>query len=52
MEICRRRKEKCKARNEEIHPVVQGEKQNPKHKRRKLEETGEYKIVLKKQNSN
>ena len=47
MEICRRRKEKCDARNEEIHPVEQGERQNPTHKRRKLEEAGKYKTVLK-----
>ena len=46
MEISRRRKEKCKERNKEIHPEDQGERENPTHKRRKLVETGEYKTVL------
>ena len=41
MEINRRRKEKCKERNIEIHPDEQGDRENPMHKRRKLEETGE-----------
>ena len=48
MEISRRRKEKCKERSKEMHPENQGERENPGHKRRKLEETGEYKTVLSK----
>ena len=46
LEISRRRKEKCKDRSKEMHPEDQGERENPMHKRRKLEETGEYKTVL------
>ena len=46
MEISIRRKEKCKERSKEMHPEDQGERENPGHKRRKLEETGEYKTVL------
>ena len=38
MEINRRRKEKFKERNEELHPEEQNERENPIHKRRKLEE--------------
>ena len=48
MEISRRWKEKCKERSKEMHPENQGERENPGHKRRKLEETGEYKTVLSK----
>ena len=46
MEITRRRKEKCKERNKEIHPEEQGDRENPMHKRRKVEETGEYRTVM------
>ena len=46
LEINRRRKEKCKERNEELHPEEQNERENPIHKKRKLEETGEYRTVL------
>ena len=36
-----------KERNGEVQPEEQNERENPIHKRRKLEETGEYKTVLK-----
>ena len=45
-EIGRRRKEKCQLRREEIHPSEIEEPENAKHKRRKVNEEGEYKKVL------
>ena len=48
MAITRRRKEKCKERSKEIHSEEQGDRENPMHKRRKVEETGEYRTVLRK----
>ena len=49
-EIRTRRKERCKLRNQELHPREQDERENKSHKRRKLEETGEYKTVYQVQN--
>ena len=45
-EIGRRRKERCRKRNSEIHPEEQTDRENTQHKRRKVAETGEYKVVL------
>ena len=47
-EIRVRRKEKCKKRNKEIHNEEQEERENKLHKRRKIEETGQYKTVYQK----
>ena len=47
-EIRVRRKEKCKKRNEEIHPIDLEERENRIHKRRKIEESGQYKVVYQK----
>ena len=45
-EIGRRRKEKCQNRRNEIHPEEMVEKENTRHKRRKLNDEGDYKTVL------
>ena len=42
-EIGRRRKEKCQNRRTEIHPKDMNEKENTRHKRRKINDVGEYK---------
>ena len=45
-EIGRRRKEKCQMRKDEIHPPELTEVENVKHKRRKVNNDGDYKKVL------
>ena len=45
-EVGRRRKEKCQKRRAEVHPESLGERENTKHKRRKINDNGEYKRVM------
>ena len=45
-EVGRRRKERCQKRREEIHPEGVESRENIVHKRRKVNQAGEYKKVL------
>ena len=48
VEIMRRKKERCKRRNVELHEHKDAT-ENSKTKRRKLNEVGEYKLVVQKE---